>query len=235
MIEKTTYLSKFLSTSGVCSRRDSATLIKSGCVKVNGKIINNPSIEVSPKDKILINGKSVQLKPADHIYLVMNKPKGCVTTTSDEKGRLTVMSLLPHCYKNKKIYPVGRLDLMSTGLLLLTNDGEFANQLSHPKFNVKKQYQVKLSRDLTEKDKSRLLRGVRLEDGPARFDSVYPNKWNRRIVTISLHSGKNRIVRRLFCGIGHRVLDLHRTKYGNFNVRGLAVGSVKKVKIRNPQ
>ena len=205
------YLSKYLSTCGVCSRRKAAEIIKDGLVKINGHVIDKPNYEVKKNDVVVYRRKKVL--PQEYIYILLNKPAGYVTTCSDEKGRKTVLDLIKGATK-LRVYPVGRLDYSTTGLLLLTNDGELAQKLSHPKNEVSKKYSVILNRTLEEKDFKRLKKGIKLQDGFVKVDSCFYGKGKeKKNVIIEIHSGKNRVVRRLFEGLGCFIKSLERIGY----------------------
>ena len=216
-------LNKYIAHAGVCSRRKAAELVKTGKIQVNGSVEMNPSYMVSEKDEVSYNGK--KLKPeTTKVYILLNKPKNVVTTLSDEKGRRTVIDIL----KNKveeRIYPVGRLDKATTGLLLLTNDGDLAKKLSHPSHKVQKFYQVTLDKDLSLEDLEKIRMGLILDDGLAEVDGVDHIADNRRNeVGIEIHIGKNRIVRRIFESLGYKVEKLDRTYYAGLTKKDLPRG-----------
>jgi len=216
------YLSKYVSVCGACSRRRASQAIKSGQVLVNGKAVTQPYYEVQPKDIVVFEGKT--LISQEKIYVLLNKPKGYLTTLRDEKGRKDVLDLVK-IDSDQRIYPVGRLDKMTTGLLLLTNDGDLAYKLTHPKFNIAKKYLVILDKKLAQKDFDSLLKGVYLSDGFIKADDLY--FLQRRLkneVVIQLHSGKNRIVRRMFQFLGYKIEDLDRIYYAGLTKKRLKVG-----------
>lgn len=205
------YLSKYLSTCGVCSRRKAAEIIKDGLVKVNGHVVDKPNYEVKKGDVIVYRRKRVL--PQEYVYILLNKPSGYVSTCSDEKGRKTVLDLVKGATKIR-VYPVGRLDYSTTGLLLLTNNGELAQKLAHPKSEISKKYSVTLNRTIEEKDFKRLKKGIRLHDGFVKVDScVYGKSNEKSSVIIEIHSGKNRVVRRLFERLGYFIKSLDRICY----------------------
>jgi 23S rRNA pseudouridine2605 synthase len=216
-------LNKFIAHAGVCSRRKAAELVKDGYIKVNGEVEKNPAIEVSEKDVIEYLGK--RLKPVeDKIYLLLNKPKNVITTMQDERGRKTVWDIVKEKVKHK-INPVGRLDRNTTGLLLMTNDGELAQHLSHPKTTVKKIYQVVLDRAVEEKHMDAIKEGLVLEDGIAEVDEVsYIKDMPANYVGIQLHSGKNRIIRRIFEHLKYDVVALDRVYYAGLTKKDLPRG-----------
>jgi 23S rRNA pseudouridine2605 synthase len=215
-------LNTFLAHAGVASRRKAAELIKDGFVKVNGKTQKDPAYRVQETDSVKVRGKLVGRE--EKVYIVMNKPNRVVTTVSDEKGRRTVIDLLGKAFK-ERVYPVGRLDYNTTGLLVLTNDGEFAQRLTHPKNEVKKEYAVELHKPLLEADRKTLEKGVKLRDGFIKVDHIsaaYGPEQNK--VRVIIHSGKYRIIRRLFESLGYFVDALDRIKYAGITKRGLPVG-----------
>jgi 23S rRNA pseudouridine2605 synthase len=210
-------LNKYIAHSGVCSRRKAADLVKGGKIKVNNKIEKNPAYEVQPKDLIEHNGKILRSQ-SKMIYVLMNKPKNVLTTTSDEKDIL----------KNKipeRIYPVGRLDRNTTGLLLLTNDGQLAKKLSHPSHNFKKRYHVILNKPVSEKHIEAIRKGLTLEDGFVPVDDI---DWiigsDQSEVGIEIHIGRNRIVRRIFESLGYVVEKLDRVYYAGLTKKDLPRG-----------
>jgi 23S rRNA pseudouridine2605 synthase len=215
-------LNAFVAHTGLCSRRKAVDLVKGGSVSVNGSVQRDPSYEVQESDSIKVFGKKVIVEPK--IYIMLNKPKGYVTTTSDELGRQTVLDLIKQSVK-ERLYPIGRLDKDTTGLLLLTNDGSLAHTMAHPKFGISKIYQVTLDHDLTEEAIKKITRGVYLEDGKVQVDSLsFCSPKSRHIFRIVLHSGKNRVIRRLFRALGYTVKSLDRVSYAGLSLKGLARG-----------
>lgn len=216
-------LNKYIAHCGVCSRRKAAEHVKNGEIKVNGKVELNPSYMVQPEDKVTFEGKVLELEE-NKVYLLMNKPKMVITSLSDEKGRKTVLDLL----KNKiseRVYPVGRLDYNTTGLLVLTNDGDLAKKLSHPSYEVKKLYHVFLDKPISKSDQQKILRGLLLEDGIAEVDTLNPVKdTNETEVMVELHQGKNRIIRRIFAHLDYRVVKLDRVFYAGLTKKDLPRG-----------
>ena len=219
-------LNKYVAHCGICSRRKADEYIKQGLVKVNGKIINEPGTRISPKDEVQY--RDAVIKPeVRRIYVLMNKPKGTITTSNDEKGRKTVMDLIGTDVK-ERIFPVGRLDRETTGLLLLTNDGDLAKKLSHPSYNVKKIYHVILDKPVVKKDLQSIREGLELEDGKALVDGVdYIRNKGKNEVGIEIHIGKNRIVRRIFEHLGYEVVKLDRMYYGGLTKKDLPRGRYK--------
>ncbi|HLE76408.1 MAG TPA: pseudouridine synthase [Candidatus Babeliales bacterium] len=220
-------LNKFLAHSGVSSRRNAVELIKQGLVKVNGEVVKEPGRVLLETDTVTVQGKKIEVERK--LYIILNKPRGYITTTSDEQGRDTVMDLIGSSYK-ERLYPVGRLDRNTTGILLLTNDGELAQRLAHPKHQIQKVYHVTVNKPFTEVDRKRILTGVRLSDGKVTVDRIShalgPKKNQLRI---TIHSGKYRVVRRLFEAVGYEVKKLDRVQYANMNKRGLPAGVWRKL------
>jgi len=215
-------LNRFLSNSGVCSRRDADQLIKSGVVTVNGEVVTELGVKVMRSDNIQVKGKDVSIE--DKIYVLMNKPKDCVTTADDPDGRKTVMDLLKGACP-ERIYPIGRLDRNTTGVLLLTNDGELASKITHPKFEKKKIYHVHLNKVITEEQMQELRNGIELTDGVICADAVeYADESDKKQVGIEIHSGKNRIVRRMFEYFHLHVVKLDRVYYAGLTKKNLRRG-----------
>lgn len=214
-------LNKYIAHSGECSRRDAAELVKQGKAKVNGELITDPGHKINEGDQVTLSGK--KLKPQKGLaYILLNKPKGFITTSEDERGRRTVMDLVANAEVGR-VYPVGRLDRATTGLILLTNDGTLAQKLSHPSHNVKKVYHVTLDKPLTKADFEKIVAGVELEDGKAIVDEIaYLEKKNE--LGLEIHSGKNRIVRRIFESLGYVVDKLDRMMYAGLTKKNLPRG-----------
>lgn len=215
-------LNKFIANSGVCSRREADTLIQAGVVTVNGQVVTELGTKVNIfNDDIRFNGE--RLKGEEKVYIIMNKPKGYVTTASDPHAEKTVVDLLKGC--QARVYPVGRLDKNTTGVLLLTNDGEIAERLTHPSYDKKKIYQVALDRELSAEDYDTILAGVTLSDGPVKADELeYIDESDKRKLGIEIHSGKNRIVRRIFESLGYTVKALDRVYFAGLTKKGLKKG-----------
>lgn len=215
-------LNKYLSNAGVCSRREADVLIQTGVVSVNGTIITELGYKIAPEDVVQYDGETINAETKR--YVLLNKPKGFITTMDDPRGRKTVMSLVKKACR-ERIYPVGRLDRETTGLLLFTNDGDMAKKLTHPRYQAKKIYHVELNKPVTKEDMERLLRGVDLEDGKTRVDEVsYIENGNSTEVGVEIHSGKNRIVRRLFEAMGYVVVKLDRVQFAGLNKKDLPRG-----------
>ena len=216
-------LNKFIAHSGVCSRRDAAELVKLGKVKVNGQLITEPGFKVKGTDEIKVNGKKV-MRQKNLVYILLNKPKDFITTTNDPQGRQTVLSLVKHATP-ERVYPVGRLDRNTTGVLLFTNDGDLAQKLSHPSYEIKKIYEVRLDKPLTKKDFDTILNGITLEDGFIAPDSLaYADAKDKAIIGIEIHSGRNRIVRRMFEHLKYDVKNLDRVLYANLTKKNVERG-----------
>ncbi|MFC2115343.1 pseudouridine synthase [Bacteroidota bacterium] len=215
-------LNRFIANSGVCSRREADELIQSGSIEVNGKIVSELGTRVGSSDSVRYNGKL--LKGERKVYVLLNKPKDCVTTVKDTHGRNTVMDLVRGCC-TERIYPVGRLDRNTTGVLLLTNDGELTDTLSHPSFNKKKIYHIHLDRALSNEDMKQLRDGFELEDGFIKPDRIeYVDAGDKKQVGLEIHSGRNRIVRRMFEFLDYKVLRLDRVYFAGLTKKGLSRG-----------
>ena len=215
-------LNKFIANSGVCSRREADTMIQAGVVSVNGVVVTELGTKVNIfNDEVRFNGEL--LRGESKVYIVMNKPKGYVTTASDPHADKTVMDLLKNC--NARVFPVGRLDKNTTGVLMFTNDGDVAEKLAHPSYDKKKIYQATLDRDLTQEDYQQILEGIELADGPIKADELeYVDESNHKKIGIEIHSGKNRIVRRIFEHLGYDVKGLDRVYFAGLTKRGLKRG-----------
>lgn len=215
-------LNRYIANSGVCSRREADTLIQAGVVTVNGEVVTELGTKVNPlTDEVRFNGE--RLKGEEKVYIVMNKPAGYVTTAGDPHADRTVMDLLKDC--KIRVYPVGRLDKATTGVLMFTNDGEMAERLTHPSYDKKKIYQVGLDRALSQEDHDAILAGIALTDGPVAADELeYIDEADHRKLGIEIHSGKNRIVRRIFESLGYTVKTLDRVYFAGLTKRGLKKG-----------
>jgi len=215
-------LNKYLSNAGVCSRREADVLIQTGVITVNGKIVTELGYKIAPTDVIQCNGETINAEKKR--YVLLNKPKGFITTMDDPQGRKTVMTLVRNACR-ERIYPVGRLDRETTGLLLFTNDGDLAKKLTHPRYQARKIYHVELNKPVKAEDIDKLLRGVDLEDGKSKADKAsYVEGGNSREVGIEIHSGKNRIVRRMFESLGYTVVKLDRVVFAGLTKKDLPRG-----------
>ena len=215
-------LNKYLSNAGICSRREADVLIQTGVVTVNGEIITELGYKVKPGDSVQYDGETINAETKR--YVLLNKPKGFITTMDDPMGRKTVMSLVRKACR-ERIYPVGRLDRDTTGLLLFTNDGDMAKKLTHPRFQAKKIYHVELNKSVSREDLEKLMKGVDLEDGRTRFDVAdFVKDGSAREIGVELHSGKNRIVRRMFEALGYDVVKLDRVQFAGLTKKDLPRG-----------
>ena len=221
-IKEVVRLNKFIANSGVCSRREADNFILAGVVTVNGEVITELGTKVNiATDDIRFNGE--RLKGESKVYIVMNKPKGFVTTASDPHADKTVMDLLKGC--PTRVFPVGRLDKNTTGVLMFTNDGEIAEKLTHPSYDKKKIYQVSLDSKLRGEDYDKILSGIELSDGAIAADELeYIEEDDHRKLGIEIHSGKNRIVRRIFESLGYEVTALDRVYFAGLTKKGLKRG-----------
>lgn len=219
----TVRLNKFIANSGVCSRREADDLILAGVVTVNGVVVTELGTKVSLNDDIRFNGE--RLKGENKVYLVMNKPKGYVTTTNDPHADKMVMELINPDLCPQRVFPVGRLDKDTTGVLLFTNDGDIAEKLSHPSYQKKKIYQVQLNKNLSKEKFERLLTGVELEDGPIYADALAYLDGKMNMVGVEIHSGRNRVVRRMFQEVGLTVVKLDRVYFAGLTKKGLRRGA----------
>lgn len=217
-------LNKFLSESGIASRRKADELIEQGRIIVNGKVVNKLGIKVDPDvDEIYCDGERVRIK--SHVYYLFHKPAGYITTLKDEKGRKTIFDIFR---VPQKVFTVGRLDRDTTGVLILTNDGDFANFLMHPKHKIPREYLVKLDKPLTD-NVIRQLKKVHLSDGIVEIDKFEIIDQNKQKIKILLHEGRNRVVKRIFAKFNYRVTALHRISYGGFTVDHIPVGKWIKI------
>ena len=211
-------LNRFIANAGVCSRREADDLIEKGYIKVNNKVIKELGSKVGANDKVHYKGKLLTSEQLQ--YVLLNKPKDFITTVKDPQNRKTVMDLVKNACQ-ERIYPVGRLDRHTTGLLLFTNDGEMAKKLTHPKYKVKKIYQVELDKKINKIDFDKILKGVELEDGTAFVDELAVVGDGDKTLGLEIHMGKNRIVHRIFEHLGYKVLKLDRVMYGPFTKKNL--------------
>ena len=216
-------LNKYIAHSGICSRRDAAILVKEEKVLLNDKVVTDPGTKVMPDDIVKVNGKKI-IPSRNFVYILLNKPKDYITTSDDPQGRRTVLDLVKHA-TTERVYPVGRLDRNTSGVLLLTNDGELAQKLSHPKNEVKKVYEVRLDRHLTKADFEKIANGVTLEDGFVAPDAIaYADSKDKSIIGIEIHSGRNRIVRRIFEHLKYDVKGLDRVMYAGLTKKNVQRG-----------
>ncbi|HNF42301.1 MAG TPA: pseudouridine synthase [Ferruginibacter sp.] len=216
-------LNKYLAHCGVCSRRDAVALIAAEKVKVNGKIVTEPGYKVQHTDEVIFNGKKLFVTK-NLVYILLNKPKDYITTTDDPQGRKTVLQLIQHATA-ERVYPIGRLDRNTSGVLLLTNDGDLTQKLSHPSYEIKKIYEAKLDKPLVKADFDKILKGLKLEDGLIHVDSLaYADSKDKSIIGIEIHSGRNRIVRRIFEHLGYDVKGLDRVMYANLTKKNVERG-----------
>ena len=222
---------KVLTDAGIGPRRKMADAIRQGRVEVNGEVVENFRHPVNRKTgRVSIDGQTVDIESRQMVYLVLNKPKGILSTASDERGRRTVIDILPGKYRHLRLYPVGRLDRDSAGLLLLTNDGDLTYRLTHPRFENEKEYLVYIDSKLQLHEKRKLVRGVKLEDGmtsPATVRVVeYSPPFN---YSVTIHEGRKRQVRRMFAALGHRVLELKRVRMGSLSLGNLKEGNIREL------
>ena len=216
-------LNKYISHSGICGRREAAEIVKAGKVLVDGKLITEPGFKVISTQEVKVNGKKISIQK-NLVYILLNKPKDFITTTSDTHGRHTVLDLIKHATQ-ERVYPIGRLDRNTTGVLLLTNDGELTQKLSHPSYEVKKVYEVRLDKPLLKKDFDSILKGIQLEDGMVAPDALaYADAKDKAVIGIEIHSGRNRIVRRIFEHLGYDVKNLDRVMYANLTKKNVERG-----------
>ena len=215
-------LNKFLANAGVCSRREADEFITAGVVSVNGEVVTELGTKIKRSDVVKFHDEPVSIERK--VYVLLNKPKDTVTTSDDPQERRTVMDLVKGAC-NERIYPVGRLDRNTTGVLLLTNDGDLASKLTHPKFLKKKIYHVHLDKNLTKADMDQIAAGIQLEDGEIHADAIsYTDDFKKDQVGIEIHSGKNRIVRRIFESLGYKVVKLDRVFFAGLTKKGLRRG-----------
>jgi len=222
-------LNKYIAHSGVCARREADFLIEAGKVKVNGKVVTELGTKVKTTDKVMVDNMAIQFEP--YKYVLMHKPKNTITTTSDEKGRKTVMDIIENEI-GERLYPIGRLDRNTTGVLLLTNDGDLANRLMHPSYTVSKVYQAEINRVLTDPELDELKRGVELEDGPARAYHAVRGTMDPYSIELSVHEGRNHLVRRMVEALGAEVVKLKRSQFAGLDLDDLRPGRWRFLKTR---
>ena len=217
-----TRLNKYIAHAGICSRREADTLIEAGLVSVNGKVVTELGTRVAPEDDVRYNGE--RLGNERKVYLLLNKPKDYVTTLDDPHAKKTVMELVSKACK-ERIYPVGRLDKNTTGVLLFTNDGDLTKRLTHPSFNKKKIYHVFLDKNLLHDDMQKIADGIELKDGIAQVDAIaYSSADSKKEIGLEIHSGKNRVVRRIFEHLGYKVTKLDRVYFAGLTKKNLPRG-----------
>ena len=215
-------LNKYIAHCGICARRQAAEHVKNGMVTVNGEVEKNPGYLVQITDQVAFKGKPIKLEEKK-VYILLNKPKNTITTVSDEKGRQTVIDIVGQ-EVDERIFPVGRLDRMTTGLLLLTNDGDLAKKLSHPSHKVIKFYHVILNKNLSLNHLQQIREGLKLEDGIATVDAAGYVEGKKNEVGLELHIGRNRIVRRIFEYLGYQIEKLDRTYYAGLTKKDIGRG-----------
>lgn len=215
-------LNKYLANAGICSRREADVLIETGVVTINGKVVTELGYKIKPGDSVQYDGETINAEKKR--YVLLNKPKGFITTMDDPFGRKTVMSLVNKACR-ERIYPVGRLDRETTGLLLFTNDGDMAKKLTHPRHRAAKIYHAELNKPVKKEDLAKLLVGLDLEDGKTNFDvAEFVKDGNSREIGVELHSGKNRIVRRMFEALEYEVVKLDRVQFAGLTKKDLPRG-----------
>ena len=219
--EEAIRLNKYLSNAGICSRREADVLIQTGVVSVNGNVILELGYKVKPEDIVQYDGETINAETKR--YVLLNKPKGFITTMDDPMGRKPVMTLVRKACK-ERVYPIGRLDRDTTGLLLFTNDGDMAKKLTHPRYQAKKIYHAEVDKPLPKEELEKLKKGLDLEDGRTRFDEAEYVNGNPREIGVELHSGKNRIVRRMFEALGYKVVKLDRVQFASLTKKDLPRG-----------
>jgi len=216
-------LNKYIAHSNICSRRDAAVLVKEGHVQINGVVVTEPGTPIAASDVVKVKGKKIT-PSRNNVYILLNKPKDYLTTSEDPQGRKTVLDLVKHA-TDERVYPVGRLDRNTSGVLLLTNDGDLAQKLSHPKHEVKKVYEVRLDKALTKGDMEKIASGVTLEDGFIAPDAIaYADAKDKTIIGIEIHSGRNRIVRRIFEHMKYDVKGLDRVMFAGLTKKNVQRG-----------
>lgn len=216
-------LNKYIAHSGISGRREAADLVRLGEVTVNEKVVTEPGTKILEHDIVRVKGKKI-VPSNNFVYILLNKPKDYITTTDDPQGRRTVLDLIRNA-TNERVYPIGRLDRNTSGVLLFTNDGELAQTLSHPKNQIKKIYEVKLDKDLTKNDFEKILNGISLEDGFIAPDALaFADSKDKSIIGIEIHSGRNRIVRRIFEKLGYDVIGLDRVMYAGLTKKNVQRG-----------
>ncbi len=218
----TVRLNQFIARSGICSRRQADVYIKKGWVTVNGEKVTEMGVKVSLSADVRLKGDKIV--PEKKIYILLNKPKDTITTVKDQEGRRTVLDLV-RLPEKVRLFPVGRLDRNTTGVLLLTNDGELAGKLTHPRYRHRKVYEITLTKEVTRKDLKQLVTGVELEEGIVAADAAsFPDPDDKKVVGLEIHTGQNRVVRRLFEKLGYKISRLDRVSFAGLTKKGLPRG-----------
>jgi|TARA_B100000497_G_scaffold124327_1_gene158652 23S rRNA pseudouridine2605 synthase len=224
--KETVRLNKFISNAGVCSRRAADNLILEGRIKVNNNVVRELGLKINTTDKVQFDNKIITSEKK--LYILVNKPRNVICTKSDEKGRKSIMDLLPERFQH--LYPVGRLDRNTTGVILLTNDGALTQNLLHPSKKINKVYKVKAEKQLTQDQMNKMVLGLELEDGLSKFNKLSElNEDEFFRYGIEIHSGKNRVIRRMFEAVDNRVLKLDRVMFHTFEKRGIPIGSYREI------
>ena len=224
--KETVRLNKFISNAGVCSRRAADNLILEGRIKVNNNVVRELGLKINTTDKVQFDNKIITSEK--NLYILVNKPRNVICTKSDEKGRKSIMDLLPERFQH--LYPVGRLDRNTTGVILLTNDGALTQNLLHPSKKINKVYKVKAEKQLTQDQMNKMVLGLELEDGLSKFNKLSElNEDEFFRYGIEIHSGKNRVIRRMFEAVDNRVLKLDRVMFHTFVKRGIPIGSYREI------
>ena len=224
--KETVRLNKFISNAGVCSRRAADNLILEGRIKVNNNVVRELGLKINTTDKVQFDNKIITSEKK--LYILVNKPRNVICTKSDEKGRKSIMDLLPERFQH--LYPVGRLDRNTTGVILLTNDGALTQNLLHPSKKINKVYKVKAEKQLTQDQMNKMVLGLELEDGLSKFNKLSElNEDEFFRYGIEIHSGKNRVIRRMFEAVDNRVLKLDRVMFHTFVKRGIPIGSYREI------
>jgi 23S rRNA pseudouridine2605 synthase len=214
-------LNKYIAHSGLCSRREADEYISAGKVKINGKVVTELGTKVKPSDEVIVDNQRLSLEP--FVYILLNKGRDTISTTDDEKDRNTVLDVVEEA-TGRRVYPVGRLDRNTMGLIVLTNDGDLAHRLMHPSYQVKKTYDVTTNRRLTNEELEQLRNGITLEDGPVKNVKIKPDPFDPFTVQIIVHEGRNHLIRRMIGFVGADVMKLKRIRYAGLNDKDLRVG-----------
>lgn len=222
-------LNKYIAHAGICSRRDADELILSGKIKINDKVVIELGTKIEKSDSVKFRGKLIS--PQNFVYILLNKPKDYITTMDDPQKRKTVMDLISNAC-DERVFPVGRLDRNTTGLLFLTNDGELTQKLTHPSYQIKKIYQIELDKGLKREDLDAISEGIELDDGLVNVDEISILDASRKSIGLEIHIGKNRVVRRIFEHLGYQVEKLDRTMYGSLTKKELPKGKWRKLSDR---